>query len=454
MLKPNSAQDLRHRSRSLHLPILRESNRVFQITMAALAAAGFITAAGCSALPDRGVQAQSQAPGGERGGGAVAVETAVAEVGSLDEPLSYTGTTEPARSVSLRSQAEGRLLSLSVDVGDAVNQGEVLGQLDDRLLTILLSQSEAELAALESEVARAEAEVSDAQAQVEEARVQLQQAQTDADRLQRLLSEGAITEQQAEQAQTAVRSAEQMVRSAEERVRTRQQAVAAAQRRVSAQQATVSAGLERRDYSSLIAPITGVVLERVTEPGNLIQPGDEVLKLGDFSQIKVVVEVSELELAGVRSGQLVQVNLDAFPNQEFRGQVTRISPAADPTARLIPVEITMPNPGGQLGSGLLARVEFQSERAGRIVVPESALRAAGDGSQPAEGNRNSTLFVLEQVGEEATAIARSVQLGDRSNGRVEIRSGLEPGESYIVRSGRPLEDGEPVRLSVLSESRQ
>jgi RND family efflux transporter MFP subunit len=374
------------------------------------------------------------------------VETAVAEIGSLDEPLSYTGTTEPVRSVSLRSQAEGRLLNLSVNVGDAVTQGEVLGQLDDRLLTIRLSQSEAELAALESEVARAEAEVSDAQAQVEEARVQLQQAQADADRLQRLLNEGAITEQQAEQAQTAVRSAEQMLRSAEERVRTRQQAVVAAQRRVSAQQAAVAEGLERRDYSSLVSPITGVVLERVTEPGNLIQPGDEVLRLGDFSQIKVVVEVSELERAEVRSGQLVQVNLDAFPNQEFRGQVTRISPAADPTARLIPVEITMPNPGGQLGSGLLARVQFQSDQAGRVVVPESALQAAG--------NQDSTLFVLEQVGEETTAIARTVQVGDRSNGRIEIRSGLEAGETYIVRSSRPLEDRQPVRLSVLSESRQ
>ncbi|WP_416674370.1 efflux RND transporter periplasmic adaptor subunit [Egbenema bharatensis] len=418
--------------------------------MAGLATVGFITTTGCALLPDREVQAQSQSTSGERGGGAVAVETAVAETGSLDEPLSYTGTTEPVRSVALRSQAEGRLINLNVDVGDPVSQGEVLGQLDDRLLTILLSQSESELAALESEVARAEAEVSDAQAQVEEARVRLEQAQADADRLQRLLDEGAVTEQETEQAQTAVRSAEQILRSAEERVRTRQQSVTAAQRRVSAQQAAVSEGLERRDFSALISPINGVVLERTSEPGNLVQPGDEVLKLGDFSEVKVIVQVSELERSAVRAGQLVQVQFDAFPNQEFRGQVTRISPAADPTARLIPVEITLPNPGAQLGSGLLARVQFQSDQAARIVIPESALRAAGDRSQPAAGEQNSTLFVLEQNGEETIAVARSVQVGDRSNGRVEIRSGLEPGETYIARSGRPLEDGEPIRTSILS----
>jgi HlyD family secretion protein len=423
----------------------RKSDRVFAVVMAGLATVGLVTTTGCALLPDREVQAQSQASE-ERGGGAVAVETAVAETGSLDEPLSYTGTTEPVRSIALRSQAEGRLMDLSVDVGDPVKQGEVLGQLDDRLLTILLSQAESELAALESEVARSQAEVSDAQAQVEEARVRLEQTQADADRLQRLLNEGAVTEQETEQAQTAVRSAEQILRSAEERVRTRQQSVAAAQRRVSAQQAAVSEGLERRDFSALTSPINGVVLERTSEPGNLIEPGDEVLKLGDFSAIKVIVQVSELERSAVRSGQLVQVQLDAFPNQEFRGQVTRISPAADPTARLIPVEITLPNPGAQLGSGLLARVQFQSDQVARIVVPESALRAAG--------NQDSTLFVLEQNGEETIAVARSVQVGERSNGRVEIRSGLEPGETYIARSGRPLEDGEPVRTSILSESAQ
>ncbi|PSB06164.1 efflux transporter periplasmic adaptor subunit [filamentous cyanobacterium CCP2] len=453
MLKSNSSQSIRARSQRLCLSVLRKPYPMFQVAVTALATVGLMTTTGCSLLPNREAQAQSQAPNGEREG-AVSIETAVAETGSLDELLSYTGTTEPVRSVSLRSQAEGRLLNLSVDVGDPVNEGEVLGQLDDRLLTILLNQTESELAALESEVARAEAEVSDAQAQVEEAQVQLEQAQADADRFQRLLNEGAITEQEAEQAQTAVRSAEQVLQSAEERVRTRQQSVVAAQRRVSAQESAVSEGLERRDYSSLVSPIAGVVLERVSEPGNLVLPGDEVLKLGDFSQVKVVVQVSELERAEVRSGQIVQVQLDAFPNQEFRGQVTRISPAADPTARLIPVEITLPNPGGQLGSGLLARVQFQSDQATRIVVPESALRAAGDDPRPTGGNRDSTLFVLEQNGDETLAIARSVQVGDRSNGRVEIRSGLEPGETYIVRSARSLEDGQPVRISILSESAQ
>lgn len=397
----------------------------------------------CNVLPHETARAQSDsAKQGE--GGAVAVETAVAETGTLEEAIEYVGTTQPFRVVSLRSQAEGRLINLEVDVGDAVAQGQSLGQIDDRLLAAQLNQAEAELAALRSEVAQAEAEVSDAQAQVEQSRAELQQAQSDADRLQSLFESGAGTEQSAEQARTAVVTAQQTVRSAEEQVRTRRQAVIAAQGRVEAQRSVVSEETERRQYSLLTSPLDGAVLERVSEPGNLVQPGDEVLTLGDFSAIKVIVQVSELELSQVQTGQSVQIRLDAFPEQEFTGRVARISPAADPTARLVPIEIAMPNPGGRIGSGLLARVQFQSNQAARVVIPETALAAAGDDNE-------STLFMVEGSGETAKAVARPIQIGNRGNGQVEIRSGLKPGESYVARSSAPLQDGQAVRLSVLSE---
>ncbi|WAL58441.1 efflux RND transporter periplasmic adaptor subunit [Thermocoleostomius sinensis] len=403
-----------------------------------------MTTTGCNLLPSQEAQAQSDASAqGERG--AAAVETAIAETGTLSDPIEYTGTTGPVRRVSLRSQVEGRLLNLNADVGDPVSQGQPLAQLDNRLLTAALNQSEAELAALRSEVVQAEAEVSDAESRVAQAQAELQQAQIEADRLQGLAAEGVISQQEAERGRTVAITAEQAVRSAQEQVRTRQQAVVAARGRVEAQRAVVAEELERRQFSSLTAPIDGVVLERVTEPGNLVQPGDEVLSLGDFSAIKVIVQVSELELATIQTGQAVQVRLDAFPNQTFEGRVSRISPAADPTARLVPVEITMPNPTGQVGSGLLARVTFQSMQAQPIIVPESALTTA-------EEEKASTLFVVETQDGAATVLARSVQIGDRANGQVEVRAGLQPGETYVVRSSAPLEDGQSVRLSILSET--
>lgn len=343
-----------------------------------------MTTAGCGMLPKEAADAQSQ-QGAEGRQGPPPVDVAIARIDNLREEPEYTGTTAPVQEVSLRSQVEGQVLSLTVDVGDAVKQGQRIGQLNDNLLKASLNQAEAELASLKAEVASAQNQVSNARAAVEQARLEQQQAQADSQRLQTLAQQGAIAVQQAEQAQTTARTAAQAVRAAQEQVRTQQQAVTAAQSRVTAQQAVVTQAREQLSYARLESPIAGVVTQRLTEQGNLVQPNGEIIRLGDFSQVKVGVEVSELELAKIRRGQSVTVHLDAFPNQTFKGQVTRISPAADQTARLVPVEVVIPNSNEQVGSGLLARVSFESEAAQRIVVPQSAVSQVGQGSRGSRG---------------------------------------------------------------------
>lgn len=454
------------------LTMTSEKMQVNRILIACVLGVGLLTG-GCGSLPKESAEAQSQRSGGnQREGGATPVDAAVARTSVLRQDPEYTGSTVPFRTVSLRSQVEGRLLALNVDVGDRVKQGQIIAQLDDALLRTAQNQAEAELAALKSEVARANAQVSNARAEVGSAQAELQQAQADAQRQEKLLKEGAIAQQAAEQARTEARTAAQALRAAQEQVRTEQQALAAAQGRVVAQQAVVAEAKERRSYARLTSPITGVVLEKVTEPGNLLQAGNEALRIGDFSRVKVVVQLSELELAKVRVGQSVKVQLDAFPNQTYTGQVTRISPAADITARLVPVEVVIPNPNGNIGSGLLARVNFETQTQARVVIPETALqgqqrdnqtrgqgeqqekqRSASSSSESQPRQRQGTVFVVTEVDGKAKVTARAVTLGERANGNVEVLSGLQPGERFVARSGKPLKDGETVGLSILSEKK-
>ena len=440
------------------------SNPLTQIVLAGL----LVSLSGCGFLSKTEAEAQST-PGSQQGGQVTPVDVAIAKTGTLQEETPFTGSTRPVREISLRAQVEGRLLNLQVGIGDLVKQGQIVAQLDDSLLMTSVSQAQAELGALQSEVARAQTQVSNARALAEQARVELKQAQVDAARRQTLGNQGAISQQEAELAQTAAQTAQQTLQSALEQIRTEQQAVEAAKGRVAAQQAAVAQERERRSYALIASPINGVVLEQISEPGNLIQPGGEVLRLGDFSRVKVVVPVSELELANIRVGQSVRVSLDAFPNDSFAGSVTRISPAADQAARQVPVEITIPNSNGRIGSGLLARVNFTSSKQERVVVPETALQEAGrgrGGATKAEGtgeagNRGSnsqstegTVFTVTGTGSEAKVQARPVQVGDRVNGQVEILSGLQPGERFVSRSGKPLKAGETVRLSILSRTPQ
>ncbi len=375
----------------------------------------------------------------------VKVETAIAQQQLLKNPLTYKGNTTPQQVVSLRSQVQGQLQSLTVDVGDRVTEGQVLAQLNDTLLKTDIAEAEAELASRIAQVNRSRNSITNARIQLEQAQAQAQQAQADAERFAMLAKEGAIAQQEAEAAETEAIVAQKQVSAAREQIKIEQDALVTAQEQVQVQRSIIAQNQERLSYSTLPSPMSAVVLERVSDPGNLIEPGDEVLMLGDFRKVKVRVNVSELALGEIRLGQSVTVQLDAFPEQSYSGQVTRISPAANPDTRQVPVEVTLPNPDGRIGSGLLARVTFPRQAAEQVVIPESALQGETE-------NQTATVFILNPATDPPTVEAKTVQLGDRANNQVEILSGLSPETPYILRSSRPLTSGETVRLSALSSN--
>jgi HlyD family secretion protein len=472
-------------------------------------------ASGCNFLPRNQAGAQ---PTANQQVSLTAVDVAIARTEALKAPQEFIGTTKPVKEVSLRAQVEGRILNINAKVGDVVTQGQILAQLDDAILLTNVIQAEAQVAALEAEVSRARTQVSTARAQAEQTRLQLEQAQRDSDRFSDLAKNGAISQQQAELSRTSLSTQQQLVNAAIARIGTEEEGVAAAIRRVEAQQAVVAQTRERQSLTLIPSPLDGVVLERISESGNVVQSGGEVLKLGDFSSIKVVTLISELELAQVQLGRSVQVRLDAFPNQNFTGQVSSISPTADPISRQIPIEVTIPNASRRITGGLLARVSFSADRSPRVVIPQSAIpelsdRRGSSGSSPSSnspnrpspssGNNSSspsnpsspnsspspspnsgaransennsssnaganrspnnpassptstprevTLFVLVGEGQETKVQSRKVRVGNRADGKVEIISGLSTGEKYIVRSTKPLKDGESVKLSGISE---
>ncbi|WOD38198.1 efflux RND transporter periplasmic adaptor subunit [Nodosilinea sp. E11] len=417
---------------------LGQSRRVFGPIFGYLLLGGMaIATVACGQPVEPTDQAQPERDSG------VVVDVAVAEAADAGGRV-YTGTTRPARQVSLRSQAEGRLLSLTRDVGDVVQQGQVVGTLDNVLLQTAVGEAQAELAARQFEVTQAEAELADIRTSIEDSRVRLQQASNDAQRLQTLADQGAVAAQAAEQAQTTVRTAEQALASSQEQVRTRQQAVSAAQQRVEAQRSILRETQQRLSFANLTASLSGVVLERVAEPGDLVLPGEAVLTLGDLSAVLVVIEVADSNLSEFSVGQSVEIEIDAFANETFTGQVTRISPVADSTSRQLPVEITVANPGGRIGSGLLARVTSAGSQANAVVVPEDALGNAEEAEDQ--------IFVVTEADGLSVVEARTVQVGDRADGQVTILAGLAPGEQYVVRSSQPLAGGQTVELSLTSES--
>lgn len=500
--------------------IPRESGQAGPVLRVCLVGLGVLWfAPACTFIPSGDAQPKSR-----KGNEIASVDVQVAKATSSPTGAEFTGTTAPRQEVVLRSQIQGQLLKLQVEVGDPVRKGQILGRQDDGLLKAGVNEARAQRAAQTSEVASAESRVGEvktrvAQAQlqldqakgnviqlqqsleasIEAARLEAQQTQTDAQRLTQLAKAGATTVQLAEQArtqakqaqqslinlqasaiqqitqaQTAVKTAEQLLRAAIAQVAIEQKGVDAAHRRVLVQQAVLTQAQEQQSYALLSSPIQGQVMARLAEAGNLLQPGNDILRLGDFSQIKVVVQVSERMLPQLQVGQLAQVRLDAYPRQVFRGQIARIPPAANPTSRLLPIEVVMANDKGNIGSGLLARVSFRQPSAQRVQIPNSALQTqtrrrgqspskgrssplarrprshpTTQSSQNSQSGTTATLFVV--LPQQKQVKARSVTLGKQSNGQVEIINGLVPGEQFVARSSQPLKDGAKINFSAISD---
>lgn len=372
-----------------------------------------------------------------------AVDLAIAPLETFDQPQDYTGRTEPRTTVAIRAQTEGRLLNLLVNVGDTIGKGEVIGKLEDGLILADVNRAEAELVTLESEKIRAQLEVNQAQIELQQAQIELQQAAKDAEIYSKLAAEGAISRIQAQNALSKQQLAQKTVLAAEETIKTQEQAVMAIEGRIEAQTAKIAQEKQRLGYTNLTAPLSGIVVQRNSEPGKLIKPGEEVVTIGDFDQVRVEIRVSEYQLDQIEIGQPVKVKLDAFPGQEFSGSVSRIAPIANDIIQ-IPVDILIDNPNGRIKGGLLARVQFESQQQEpKVIVPTSAI---------AKQEKDEVIYVItNQEDNQATVLSRPVEVGQRNNKKAVILSGLSPGETYVVRSSKPLVNGDTVGISIVTQ---
>jgi multidrug efflux system membrane fusion protein len=192
-----------------------------------------------------------------------------------------------------------------------------------------------------------------------------------------------------------------------------------------------------------------VVLSRSVEVGALVGAGTVGFTVADVTRVKAVFGVPDLVIPRARIGTSIKVTSDAFGPVEFPGQVTAVSPAADAQSRVFNIEVTIPNPKGQLKAGMIASVEVAPASLPEIAPgsPTIAVSAVVKSRNPGA----FAVFVAEGKDETAVARVRDVRLGRVSGNRVAIDSGLEVGDRVVVSGASLLTDGDPVRVIPGSE---
>ncbi|MEX1139084.1 MAG: efflux RND transporter periplasmic adaptor subunit [Bacteroidota bacterium] len=278
------------------------------------------------------------------------------------DSVAATGTLE-ATETTVSAQVNGITKLLRVREGTPVKAGDTLAVIDATEWQYQLDQAEANLRAMVASYSLAlkgprEEDIAQAKAQYESAR-------NDLDRMEDLFKTNSVPQKQLEDARTRYTMADQTLRKLNEGTRKEELALAKARR----DQAEAAAGQLRKKLAdcTVIAPVSGIVVNTFVEPGELLTPGAAVVRIADVSEMKISVYVSEVLLPRVRLGQKAMVSVDAFDDRSFEGEVIYISPTAEFTPKNIQtkeervklvfaVKVLVKNPGATLKAGLPADV--------------------------------------------------------------------------------------------------
>lgn len=306
------------------------------------------------------------------------------------------GSLEAEALITVKAEAPGRVVRIRAREGSRVGQGDVLLALDDTKL-------QAELNVARAAAARAVTESDNLDRRLE--------------RNRKLLDQGAISPQAYDDLESQAEAARAALREARARVDL-------AQRRL--------------DDATVEAPFAGEVGERTVDVGDYLAVGDPLFVLVDNNPLEIEFPVPERYLGRVDVGAEVELQVPSLPGRVFPGQVAFVSPVVDPDNRTVKLKARVANPEGELRAGQFADVRLRlGLRPDAVLIPEAAV---------VPGRTDDVVFQVAG----GTAHRRVVTLGARSEGRIEVLSGVQEGDTVVVAGQQRLGDGAPVRISEIT----
>ncbi len=303
------------------------------------------------------------------------INTARVTRGDLAEMVGATGALQAVTTVQVGTQVSGTIRELNADFNSLVRKGQVLARLDPSLFATQIEQARANLIR--------------AQADLERLRVALDDSRTKLNRARELSEKKLIAQTELEAAEVAVRSSEAQLRS--------QQAG------VTQSEASLRQNEVNLQHTVIESPIDGLVISRNVDVGQTVAASMSAPTLfvlaADLTKMQVLASLDESDVGRIRPGQIVRFRVDAFPTEEFVGNVTqvRLQPTTVQNVVTYQTVIDVPNPELKLKPGMTANVNIEiARRADVLRVPNGALRfrptaeiftALGQTPPPAGGGR-------------------------------------------------------------------
>ena len=333
--------------------------------------------------------------------------------------LNASGYIVAQRKAAVASKVTGRLVSLMVEEGSKVKQGQVIARMENVDVTAFRDQTAANLNTVRATLGQVKAE--------------RDIALLEYSRYQKLIASNLVAKSDYDVTATRYKRAVEGVKGAEATVKA---GVAALQ--------NAEAGL---DYTLVRAPFDAVVLTKNADVGDIVTPMGSaanakaaVVTIADMKSLQVEADVSETSIASIRVGQPCDIQLDALPNMRFQGEVYTIVPTVDRSKATVLVKVRFLDKDPRMLPDMSAKVSFLSRRLEpeelkpRLAVSQSALISRG----------NKTFVFLLQVNRVKETL---VQVGSKLGDMTEIISGLKPGDRAVIKPSKGLKDGSRIKIA-------
>ncbi len=374
--------------------------------------------------------------------------------------LSASGYIVAHHKINVNSKVTGRVAWIGVEKGEKVKEGQVLVRLEDQEFRAQYEQAQGA-----TETARAyleqlqngsrPEEIQQAQHNLDEARATLANDKITLDRTRELFAQGVVAKQSLDDATARFEADQQKVNSLQQsftlsKLGPRAEEIARARGQMLQAQGAEAYAKSLLDATVIRAPVTGTILERTAEKGELVTaqfasgaaggPQGQVVALADLDDLQVELDIAQDDFSKLSRDQKGVVTTDAFPDRKYDGQIAEISPEADRQKATVQIKVKILNPDSYLRPDMNATVKFLAEekkksdspRPAGVFVPTTAVRDR-------EGKK---VVFLAYNGK---ALMREVQVVAQRSGGLLV-SGLNGGEDVITSGPPTLKDGDKIKI--------
>ncbi len=323
---------------------------------------------------------------------AITVKTTVAQEGPMPRYLRLTGEITAAQNAAVAADTTGKVMETPVERGSVVKAGDVLVQLDNRTAALNLAEAEANVVQAKSKLDLAESEV---------------------------------------KRNTPLAQMKAVAETDFARIKADRDGAAAS---YAASQARRDMTKKTLEDATIRAPFDGTVAERFVATGEYVMADSKVARVIDLQHLRLLVNVAEPSVGLIKVGQKVEFSVTPFPGEVFTGTVKFIGAAVRAESRDLQVEAEVINADGRLRPGLFVEARLALPEQIAITLPVSAVRTDG---------AIQKVWVVQsgQLNE------RLVEVGETDKGRIEIRRGVQKGETVVLAPGAEAADGALVKTT-------